>query len=439
MADTAARARPRLFYGWWMAIAFGFLSMYTSGVYFYGFSAFFTPIKEQFGWSAAAVSVAFSLQRIEGGVFSPVVGWLFDKVGPRKIVLAGAAIFCIAFLLMSRVNSLVPLYLTVVLASMGHSGLNPSIGNATMAQWFKRHRAKAMGVILAGSGLSGLLVPVLVFIIDHSDWRTALVIGGIGVWAVAVPVGILMRHKPEQYGLLPDGDVEKPRARDAMSTARELGAQTARPEAEGFTVKEALRTHSFWLLALAFILLQLTISTTIVHVMPYLQEKGFARSTAGFVVSAITVTSILGRLGFAWCGDVFEKRFTLAITAALQAGGIFLFLLVHNVWTLIPFVATFAIGYGGGMPVRVAIQADYFGRKHFGSIQGVMGVFTAIAAVTSPFFAGVIKDHTKSYSLAFLILGVCTTFAIPLFLLLRAPSKAVAVVQEPVSSRQTGL
>ncbi len=136
----------KIFYGWWIVLASSTLTTYNAGVLFYGFTAFFSPIVNTFGWSKAATSLAFSLQRMEGGIAAPIVGYFIDRFGPRKMSIFAVIVFGIGFLMLSRIDSLLSFYIAFVVASIGHSAGFYAVGSTTVANWFILKRGKAMGL-----------------------------------------------------------------------------------------------------------------------------------------------------------------------------------------------------------------------------------------------------------------------------------------------------
>src|SRR3990172_671021 len=200
------KPRRKLFYGWWMVVASIFMHFVGGGLFYYGFTVFFNPIRNTFGWTAAVTSVAFSLQRLESGLLGPVAGFLVDRVGPRRMMLAGWSIGGLGFLLMSRIDSLWAFYGAFVVIAFGMSFASGIVMNTAIANWFTRQRSRALALTFLGPGLSGTLVPLLAFFIDKLGWRETLTYAAFALWGVGIPLSLVMRHKPARYGYLPDGD-----------------------------------------------------------------------------------------------------------------------------------------------------------------------------------------------------------------------------------------
>ena len=403
-------SRTKVFYGWWVVLSSALIGCYISGAFFYGFTAFVIPMTAEFGWSYLAFSLAASLRGIERGLAAPLVGLLVDRLGPRKLIFCGALVAGMGFILLSRTSSLAMFYGACIVLSIGFSASANVVLTTAVAHWFHRRVSLAMGLMTTGFGMGGLLLPVVMWLINHYEWRTTLLLLGIGTWIIIPLLALVIRHKPEQYGYLPDGDLIP-----AMENAE---SDTNMRE---FDAKQALRTRTFWLLSLSFAIRFMGVGAVILHVMPYLTSVGLASGSAVLVATFIPLLSIVGRLGFGWLGDVFSKKYVLALTAAFQTAGLLAFYYAPSLWALIIFLITFGLGYGGAIALRPAIQREYFGRNAFGSIQGASIAVMTIGGIIGPAFAGWIFDIRASYQLAWLILAIVTAIAIPLIMAIELP------------------
>ncbi len=430
---SRAKTRPRkpIFYGWWIVGAGSLSQAYTSGTFWQGFGAFFDPIVDQFGWSRGLTAGAVSLQRTESGMIAPFVGFFIDRFGPRKVMLAGILATGLGFVLLSRINSLLQFYAAFTPITIGLSFGTFLVVTTTVANWFVAQRGRAMAIASAGSGLGGLLVPVVIWLIAATDWRTGLAVIGIGFWVMGIPVAMVMRSRPEDYGYLPDGQTLDPDAPTEAPTTAGSGSTPTRVAAVSaevsFTVKEALRTRSFWQMALAMGGGQLIISAS-VHQIPAITSFGFSRGTAGLVMLGVAIASLIGRVGSGFLGDVTDKRHVIAVAFALQVVGTAFFAYTTTIWHLFGFMVFWGIGFGGSIPVRFAMLADYFGRRHFGSIMGIMMTVSTVFGVVGPIFVGWMFDVRGNYRDPYLILCLTILAAIPLVLGLRPPRSQPARV-----------
>ena len=419
--------KRRIFYGWWMVGAAIILNIFAGGTFVYGITVFFNPIRNTFGWSAAVTAIAFTLQRFESGVFEVVAGYLVDKVGPRKLMLCGWIVVGLGFLMMSRVDSLWAFYGSFLIIAMGMSFAVFIVIFTTIANWFDKKRSRALTLVVTGFGVSGTLVPLVALAVGELGWRETLVIVGIAAWVIGIPLSSLMRHKPSQYGYLPDGDsidtVDEPASVPDFQSTSETAEQNTGSSTTGFTAKAALRTRAFWLLASASLFQFTGASAIMVHIVPYLESVGILRTLAATIVTGVTICSLIGRLGFGFIGDFANKRHLIAIGITLQTVGIFIFSFIDmdRMWLIIPFLLTYAPGFGATIPLRPALQADYFGTANFGTIMGLMMLASMAGGLASPIVAGWIFDVTGSYHLAWQLFALISIPAIPIILLAKPP------------------
>ncbi len=417
----------KIFYGWWMVLACAILNVMVGGTLVYGLTVFFNPIRNTFGWAAATTSIAFSIRGLETGFLDPVVGFLVDKVGPRKLMLPGWCIVGLGFVLLSRINSLWAFYASFLLMATGMCFGSFVVINTVIAHWFTRKRSRAMALLYVGYGASGLLVPLLALSISHFGWRTSLVIIGVVFWVIGIPLSLLMRHKPEQYGLLPDGEtratIDEPANMPSLRSSSEIVKQDLDLSTTGFTARAALKTRAFWLLSCTFLFQHIATSAVMVHIVPYLESVRVPTTIAATAVTGVTLCSLIGRLSFGFLGDFRNKRYLIAIALSIQAIGLFIFSLidVDRVWLIVLFLLTYGPGFGGTTPLRPALQADYFGTRSFGTIFGWMALTSMVGGLVSPVIAGWIFDTVGSYRLAWQLFALTTLPAIPLILLAKPP------------------
>ncbi len=419
--------KRKIFYGWWIVLGAALMQFFGAGTFYYGFTVFFSPIRNTFGWTAAATSIAFTLQRLESGILGPVAGFLVDKLGPRKLMLAGWCVVVLGFLLMSRINSLWPFYGTFLVVAMGMSFASGIVINTAVANWFNKNRSRSLTLAYLGPGICGILAPSLALLIGKFGWRETLIFVAITILVICLPLSLLFRHKPSQYGYLPDGETPAARYQPASVPNPESPSRIARQGSDfsvrDFTAKEAMRTRAFWLLCSVSFFQQVGNSALMVHIVPYLESVKVPSTIAATAVTGMTLCSLIGRVGCGWLGDYANKRYLITIALGLQCVGLFIFSLVtmDKAWLILVFLLTYGPGYGGPIPVRPALQADYFGTRSFGTIMGLMSLITMIGGLASPTIAGWLFDVTGSYRLAWQTFTLVTLPAIPLMLLAKSP------------------
>jgi MFS family permease len=395
----------KIFYGWWIVLACFFISFYVGCVVFFGITAFFEPLVKEFGWSYTQISLASSLRGLEMGLFAPIFGFLVDRFGSRKLILLGTVTIGVGLLLFSQTRSLVMFYLAFLFLALGAGGCTSVVLMAVLANWFRKNIGKAMGLMASGFGASGLIVPFVVYLIDVYHWRSALIILGLGMWVVGIPLSFIIRDRPEQYGFSPDGAVpENP-----------IPHHEIQQDEGEVNFKEAIKERSFFLLNLAEASRMMVASAVILHVMPYLGSLGISRPIAGLVAAGIPLFSIIGRLSFGWLGDEFDKRYVMALAYCLMGTGMAAFYHIHEGWIIFLFLLLFPSGLGGSMVLRGAIVREYFGRRSFGKMIGIIMGAGSIGGIIGPTFAGGIFDALGSYHFVWLVFcGVLGLAMVPI-------------------------
>jgi len=376
-----------VFYGWWVVLACFFIGFYIGGTIFYGFTAFFEPIRREFGWTYTQISLAASLRGLEMGIFDPFVGFLADRFGSRKLILWGTILVGFGLILLSLTRSLTMFYGSFLIIAFGAGGCASVVTMTVVANWFHSKVGIALGVMVSGIGASGLMLPLIVRLIDISGWRTTFVILGFGMWVLGIPLSFIIRNRPEQYGYLPDGE-------QSSDSIPDIEIQSKGPE---IGLRQALRMKSFWYLNAIELIRMMTVVAVITHIMPYLSSLAISRSTGGLIAGAIPIFSIIGRFGFGWLGDATDKRYALALSFCLMSIGLLVFCYVQVIWVSCVFLLLFSPGYGGGMVLRGAILREYFGRESFGKILGIIMGCAAVGGIIGPTLAGWVFDILRSY------------------------------------------
>ena len=433
----------RVFYGWWLVPVSGFVMLTSSTPMFHAMGLWFVALESAFGWSRTQLSLAFAFTRVEGGILGPVEGYLVDKLGTRRMVFVGMMIMGIGWLLFSQVEStenvpflrdlpfhLLPdfmqpivsplmFYAVYMVIALGQ-GLGGWLPLMTMLNnWFSRQRAMAMGWSSFTSRLGGLaLIPAIAWAIDpvhdRIGWSvTVMIIGGV-VIVLALPLTRLIRNRPEEYGLLPDGDRPAPR--------RSAGP-VSNPQADSdFTVRQALSTSAFWLISIGHGFTSMVLIAMMAHLAPMMLDRGYDLQTAAFVITGYAIVSMVFQVVGGYVGDRVPKRLALFVFTWIQASAVFLLALgPPTLPVAYGFAVLFGIGFGGRSPLTVSIRGEYFGRKSFGKIMGMSQVPMNVLLLAAPVFAGVMRDTQGNYVFAFTVLAVGNMLGGVLFLLARRP------------------
>ena len=398
------------------------MHLWVSICWVYGMQVFFTPIVQTFGWSRAIVSGAFGLQRLEGSIVAPIEGFLVDKYGPRKMVLAGAFIMGASIMYLSIVNSIFMFYIAVLLVSLGTSATGTP-RNWAIVQWFQRQRGRALGIGASGAILSGPMLFVVVWLVESFGWRAAFVVLGLATWCIMIPLSLVFRSRPAQYGLRPDGDTEEEAAAYAATSTTRRSTMEQLSDEESLTVLQALRTPAFWILSIIFAAETMGVSGLIVHLIPYLLSIEFSNTQAATVLAFFTVLSVFGRLGGGWIMDYISARLVLAGLLGIFVGA---FVLLANMsgfhyWQVILFALMYGTAFGGMIPARGVLVSNYFGPRNFGALQGLTRSVTVVSGMLGPIMMGIVFDITDSYMISLYILAAVNAVAMPLAIIARPP------------------
>ncbi|MBN1847400.1 MAG: MFS transporter [Deltaproteobacteria bacterium] len=379
--------KQKIFYGWWIVLSCFLISLYVGSTIFYSFTAFFEPIAEEFKWSYAQISLASSLRGLEMGLLAPLVGFLVHRFGSRKLIFCGVIIIGFGMILLSRTQSLLMFYAAFLLISFGAGGCTNVTNMTAVTNWFNKNSGKALGFMSTGFGCSGLIIPLVVFLIDAYGWRNTLIILGVGMWTLGIPLSFIIRDNPEPYGYLPDGVESDPTDKDA-------GAQEEKTD---LPFIKAFRKRSFLFINLTESIRFLVLSSILLHIMPYLTTINISRSTGGLVTASLPLLSILGRFGFGGLGDRYDKRYIMSLAYVCMATGVFLLNFANNQFILALFILLFSSGYGGLAVIRASILREYYGRKLFPRMIGIMLGVSSIGGIIGPTFTGWIYDTYGSY------------------------------------------
>jgi len=414
-----------VFPGWWIVLTGGVLALWGHGYHAYGFSALFKPIAEDLGLSRTATAIPASIGRLEGGIMSPLAGWLADRFGPRWLMLTGVLLMGGGLCFMSLAQSFRDFLLVWgVMLAVGIDlalavPLQVAIGN-----WFIKKRGKAGGTQAVFSGLSGVLVlPLIAWLITVVDWRTTCLIGGIVMLVFGLPlVWFFVRpQRPEYYGMLPDG------ASTSGSEDEDITAKGLRYAAEvkefDFTFRQAIKTRTFWLLVVATSCHILAMPSINLHGVPFLTDIGFDPLQASGILALMVGVSIPARLVGGFLIDRVNKehmRFVMAGAYLLQALGFGLFLFHQTEAMIYAWFVIYGLGMGIGFSLMLPLRVRYFGRKSIGSIMGIGRTLSLPVGILAPVWVGWMYDTTGSYIFAFTIVagllafsGVLAAFILP--------------------------
>ena len=418
-----------LFYGWWLAVIGAVIMVIGTVPLFQALSLWLPVLSQSFGWTPLQLSWAFTLTRVEGTVMGPIAGWGVDKLGPRKMVVIGLAIFAVGFFLFSRTTNLWTFYLSFVVVSLG-AGLGSWLpANTALNNWFRLRRSTAMSIPMLGFGLGGVvIVPLMAWtmgwdtktameIPGRLGWQnTALVVGAIGLVA-SVPLSLVVRNRPEDYGQHPDG----------VDPANAVGAGP-RHSANGGTVapdytwQEAVRTRAFWLITMGHSSSSIIIISVMFYLGLLMVERGFSLGQIGTVISVQTAVSTAFILVGGIIGDRVPIRLAIFAFSLLQSIAMVILLIAETLPMFYLFTILMGIGFGGRTPLTTAIRGVYFGRSNFARITGISMIPMNIMFIAVvPYVAWMQEYITGSYTLPLATIAAVSAVGSVMFLMMGNP------------------
>ena len=418
--------RLPFFYGW-IIIAVTFVTMAIGVNARTAFSLFFPPIIDEFGWERGITAGAFSFGFVVSAGVSPLIGRLMDRLGPRAVMELGVALMAGGLLLAPLTTQPWHLYLTIgVLVGAGSICLGYSGQSLFLPNWFHRRRGLAIGLAFAGVGIGSVtLLPWVQIMIDQTGWRTACTAMGLLVLVVLAPINLLLRKRPEDIGLRPDGDAA-PSASAATPVSNVVDPVWAGTD---WTLRRALATSRFWWLATGYFGGLYIWYAVQVHQTKYLLDIGFGPGVAVWALGAVSLLGIPGqillghvsdRVGREWIWSASCAGFAICFAALIALAHYPILTLVY-----VMVVAQGALGYGL-TSIMGAVVVEIFQGRHYGSIFGTIMVAALAGGAAGPLVTGVLHDLSGNYTLAFLI-GIAVSGLSALAIWRASPGKIRAV------------
>lgn len=403
--------RPALFYGWVVAGGAFFVLFMAYGAQF-SFGVFFSALLEEFGWSRASLSGAFSLYAFAYSGFAVVSGGLTDRWGPRVVIATGGVFLGAGWIAMSFTHALWHPYVFYgVVAAVGMSTAYVPCG-ATVARWFVRQRGLAVGLSSSGGSLGAfVLPPAAQLLVSTLGWRWAYVIFGSAILVALNALAPLMKRDPESVGLAPDGDASAPPGSADL------------PRGRDYTVGQAMRSPAFWVLFALFAATWIPVFSPIVHLVPLARGLGVDPMLAATLISALGMAAVVGRLVLGTLSDRMGRRPALGLGLGLQAAAFLGFTVAGSLPGLYAAAIAFGFSYGAVSALMPALVADFFGRGQAGGLVGLLFATAGSMAAWGPLAAGFIYDRTGSYGPAWLGSAALNVMALGLLRWARPPRR----------------
>jgi len=379
--------------------ATGFLSLFSLvGIMFYGLPFFYDFWFKEYGWSRATITSGNAFAKIFVGLFGFLAGWMIDRYGPRRLMLAGILMGGIALIGLSQVTALWQFYLFYVFNALGYMCGGPLPNQVLTSRWFNKSRGKAMGFAYLGIGVGGMLVPQIAKALNiHFGWHNALMILGIIMIAIAFPMAWIVKENPP-----------------------ESLAGTIKAEEPKVPLRTMLKSRAFYLLVIGSTCSIAAVSGTSQNLKLFFSiDLKYTQSEAANVISLVLLASILGRILMGWLADRFPKKYVMILIYTFVAGSIPLLYFASSPGIIYVFALIFGIGLGGDYMIIPLMAAELFGVKVMGRIMGLVLTSDGIAEALSPMLVGWLRDRGGSYAngfaalIVFAIIGIITIAMLP--------------------------
>ena len=450
---------PVIYYGWVLLAVAMIAGSFSTGAGVWGASVMARPMTTALGWSRASYFGALTVRSLVAGALAPIIGPMQDtRNGPRRLMLLSAVLLGGSLMATRWVEYHWQFYLLFgLLGGIAQvSGIN-ALTRVILPKWFVRKRGRVMGLAAMGPGFGPMLFPVSIqALIELFDWRDAWFVLGLAAIIILVPVSFMVRTRPEDMGLLPDGDKPGEGIRpstgsgrtgeeatpldsrfrgndDAGVSGRTDGEAAPPPQPapvprvsnapDGLTVRESIRTIAFWLIIGSFMLVGLGMGGFHANLVTYFQDIGLAASVAALSGTAFAIASVALRPVWGLLAERFMVRYLIGPQLILSAGTVLLILNVGGQTSMLIATALHGLTIGAYITLQNLMVADYFGRSHLGAISGIMRPFMTMAGAVSPLLIAFLFDLQDSYTMAFLIIASAWTVAGCLMLLAAPPKK----------------
>ncbi len=414
-ANVAKQRKPKIFYGWYLVYGQIILSLIAGAALFYGFPAFLKFILDEYGWSTASTSLVYGITTLEGGVLAPVYGWLVYRYGLRRPMAFATSIALIGFIVLYHLDSLVDFYVGFILVGLGF-GVYHVAPLTAITNWFRVKRSMAMGIVMVGSGLGGVLVPVVLWAAQTYGWRFSFALCAMAVALVCLPLCLLFRTRPEPYGLTMDGIPEQA-MHDEPSPDTPADDRT-------YQAGDVIRTWQFWGVVAVTAVGWLPFSAIVPHLFIYLSERNISPELAAITITAMSVCGLAARAFVGWLGDRMNRYRLIVYELIAMSLATLWFGFISQDWQLIVFIPVFALGVGGLAVSVPLLVGDQYGARAFPLMIGLVMLPPSLLWFAAPGLAGWVFDAFATYRPAWLILGALTFLTVPVAYHLRQKAAA---------------
>ncbi|HEX6031929.1 MAG TPA: MFS transporter [Tepidiformaceae bacterium] len=408
-----------IYYGYWL-IGAAFVAQFVSvGVTNYVIGAFLKPMTTDLDWSRSEFTISRTVGQFVMAFTGFFIGAHVDRNGGRRVMLAGIAILSVSLFLLSYTESLWQwVVLNGLALTAGAALMGNLVVNVTLSKWFVEQRGRAVGFASMGVSFAGVaLTPAMTEVIDEWGWRTAWRVLAVGAALLVVPVALLMRRAPEDFGLHPDG-------KSAEQVAAGLGERASLDYATSLTRHQALRTLTFYMLVLAFGMFTVTIGVMLLQTIPFMTDAGYKRSTASLMITVASIPALVSKPFWGHLIDRLDAKKLASVSAALTGLAVLVITLSvrENADDMVYFgFFLLGCGWGGMIPLQEVIWATFFGRRYLGSVRSAGLPFSLILGAGAPLLASIYFDEVGNYDGAFFAVAALNMLSAILLLFIPQP------------------
>jgi len=378
-----------MFYGYIIVIA-GFIITLAVYAVQYAFGVFFKPMINEFGWTRALTSGAFSLSWIVQGVVAVIMGKVCDTLGPRIVITICGFLIGISYMLMSQINNAWQFYLLYgVLGGAGISGIVIPLGS-TIARWFVKRRNLMTAFTFLGVSVAVLIgAPISEMLITKYDWRFSYLLMGSIVFVVVILAAQLLRRDPSQKNQIAYNDINTKLTKES--------------EEKGITIKAVMRDKQFWIAFVAFFCLGYMNFAIFVHIVPHTTDLGIDPATAAGIMAIMGGSSAVGGFLFSILADKIGNKKVFVIAFSILFLSLIFLLLATDVTKLRIFAVAFSFSLGGCCMTQSPMVASIFGLRSHGLVFGALNFGFAVGSTLGSLLTGFIYDTSGNYQMAFII------------------------------------
>ncbi len=416
--------RQRIYYGYWIVVA-GLVTQFIAiGMSNYVAGAFMVPMNDEFGWTRAEFSASRSIGQLVVAFTGFMIGAWIDRWGGRPFIFAGALLMSATLYSLSLVQTLPQwLLLNGVILTIGSAMIGSLVISVSLGKWFVERRGWAVSLAAMGISLAGIVIqPVATFLVDNFGWRESWRMLGLITLCLTLPTAAIMRRRPEDYGLFPDGKTQK-------EVEQGQGAAAHADFARSMTRAQAMRTSEFYVLVVAFGLFQISITVMLLQTIPLMTDAGYSRMVAAGMVPLASLPAFFSKPFWGLLIDRFEPMLLTAVGAVITGlSVIFIVFTIANGLDILVYAGflVMGVGWGGMLPLQEVIWASFFGRRYLGSVRSMALPFSFGLSAVGPVLVALYYDIAGDYNLALIAMGLCNLASAVLLVRLQNDTVAAA-------------